>query len=1147
MIYPEKLTIWENFPGLKNYLLAMKLSVIFCFLGIFQVSASIYSQNTKLSFAYKDKSVKEILIDIEKNTDFRFFYNENYINLDRKVSMIGTNKPVEQILTELLALSDAKFKVLENNLVVIAPKELMQQKVVTGIVTDSKTGAALAGVNVLVKGTTIGAITDLNGKYSITLPDVKGILVFSYVGYQIREYPVSENSIIDIALDEEMLDLDEIVVVGYGSQKKVNLTGAVSNVNSSVLKDRPLTNLAQGLEGTIANLNIDPISGQPGQAASFNIRGYTGLGIFESPLILVDGVIMDPNLINPSDVESVSVLKDAASSAIYGARAAFGVVLITTKSGKKNQLFKVNYNSNFSFSSPTRYPKIANSWETLLYEQSAFGVSQVSQDYKDELYAHYLDPSKPYATLQGNSWLYYANTDWYKEALLNQAASNKQDINFSGGTDKITYYVSGGMQNQGGLFRYGNDNYKKYNFRSDLHFDLKSWLSFNFKATYTNTDYNAPDNNYLGGGSYWNNIIKMPVTYPVTNPDGQWDTQLSNPIQFLSDGGRDIKLASDSWVVLGTELRPFPGFKIKGDFSVNYNASNEQAYLKELYTTLPNGIVTPTAWTTNPYVTQTNATVNYNALNIWSEYEKTIAVKHYMKFLVGFNQEKNSNRMFSAQKYDPVDANVGEIALSTGQSIANSGASEWAVRGLFFRLNYIFDEKYLLEINGRYDGSSKFPINDRFGFFPSLSLGWRISNESFMKWMKPLVNELKLRASYGSLGNQNVSGNYPYISNLNFYMEDPGSHYLRWSHYLDGAIPMAVDPAGLVSPNLTWVKINALNLGLDFSIFKNRLSLSFDCYQRETKGILGSQEAPAILGTTPPLQNLYNMETRGWEFACTWKDYIMGSLSYNIGFNLSDSKGIVTKYDANPTKYIFDYYNGETMGDIWGWKTDGLFQSNAEATAWENKYKQSLIFGTPPGGWMAGDMKFVDVNKNGVIDIGTETVSNPGDRIIIGNNTPRYRFGFTAGMQWKGFDLTSFFQGVGKRDWQMGSGDNSLVFWGPGGGAWDYNLNYWSPTNTAGYYPRVGGIRVSETTMYLQNAAYIRFKSLVLGYTLPKAIFNKIGVEAFRVYCSGQNLWTYTKLCKGLDPEGISDPTGWGDGEVYPIQKALSVGLNVTF
>ena len=1126
--------------------LIMRLSVLICLMAALQISANTHSQTKRISLNVNNIDIREAFREIERSSGLSFLYFDEAIQVKKNITLITNNRPIGEVLEELLKDTKLTYKLMDNKFIVISPINIIQQQKITGIITDATTNEPIIGANVIIEGTTIGVVTDVAGKFSLDIIKPDAVLVVSYLGYNSERVSLNGQLSLIIKLIPDITKLEEVVVVGYGTQKKVNLTGAISNVSSDVLKDRPLTSLGQGLQGAIANLNIAPIDGQPGRAASFNIRGYTGIGTSEAPLILVDGVIMDANLINPSDVASVTVLKDAASSAIYGARAAYGVILITTKIGKKNQPFKVNFTSNFSFGQPTRFPKVANSWETLLYEQSAFGVAQVSQDYKDKLYAHFTDPSQPFAYVQGNSWKYFANTDWYNEAMLNRASSNKQDINFTGGTDKITYFVSGGLQDQGGLFKYGNDGYKKYNFRSDIKIDLKSWISFNFKSIYTNTDYNAPSDSY-GIGSYWHGIVKMPSSYPVKNPDGEWDTDLTNPIQFLSDGGRYIKQSSDSWVVFGTEIRPFAGFKIKGDFSVNYNAENARDHKKDLYTKLPTGIIMPTVYTTSPFAFQQNSTGKYNALNIWSEYETTLAEKHYLKFLVGFNQEHNSSRWFNAKRYDPVNSNIGEINLASGLMEANSGSGDWSVRGAFVRLNYIFNDKYLLEINSRYDGSSKFPKNDRFGIFPSLSLGWRISKESFMQWMQPMVNELKLRASYGSLGNQNVSGNYPYIANMHFTENDPGNHNFRLSHFLDGTRPMGVDPSGLVSPSLTWVKINALNFGLDFSMFKNRLSLAFDIYNRESNGILGTMAAPAILGTDPPLQNLYNMETRGWEITFAWRDQITKNLTYNVGLNLSDYVGKITKYDSNPTNYIFDYYKGGKIGEIWGWQSDNLFQTNDEAIAWENQYKQSLIFGTPPGGYMAGDMKFEDINNNGAIEKGTETLDNPGDRKIIGNNTPRYSFGITTGLQWKGFDLSAFFQGVGKRDWQMGSGSNSSVFWGPEGRAFDYNLDYWSATNPSAYYPRVNGIKEAGTTRYIQNAAYIRLKSLIIGYTIPKTVYKRIGIDEFRIYCSGQNLWTYTKLIKGVDPEGIVDPQGWGDGEVYPIQKALSVGLNITF
>ena len=1145
----------------KRNFLTMKITTILLFSACLTATADGHAQNITLS-ANKVK-LEKIFNEIRKQTGYVFFYDARVLQGATPVSIHVKNGSIEEVLKESLQDQPLDFSIerktitifkkggysLDRNPTVgtLMPLPALLNEI-KGIVKDEK-GNPLPGVSVIVKGTTKGTSTGTDGSFSIEA-NAGEVLEFTMVGYQKKSVTVGQASNINVVMDIETLLADEVVVVGYGTQKKEDLTGAISSVSASVLKDRPLTSLGQGLEGTIANLNISPVDGQPGRASTFNIRGYTGLGVSESPLILVDGVIMDPDLVNPADVASVTVLKDAASAAIYGARAAFGVILITTKHGNKNQTPKLNYSGNLSSNSPTRIPKIANSWDTYNYLQSAFGAVPATQDYVDKLHAHFIDPTKPDAELVGNSWVYYSNTNWYHEAVLNHALTNNHDLNVSGGSDKITYYFSGGLLDQGGLYRYGNDSYKKYNFRSDVTFELKSWISLNFKGSYTRTDDDAPTYSY-GQGPWWHDLIRIPNTLPVKNPDGQWDTnngQVTNPIQFLSDGGRDIQQTTDNWVVVGTEIRPFAGFKIKGNVSTNSSPYNERDYKKELFTTLPNGIVTPTTWTTNPYASQTNTTYNYYAINAWGEYEKTFNKLHYFKALLGYNQEKASTRSFNALRFNPITPDVGEISLSTGDMQTNSSAGDWAVRGAFFRLNYIFNEKYLLEVNGRYDGTSKFPKGDRYGFFPSISGGWRISNESFMGWMKPLVNQLKLRASYGTLGNQNVSSDYPYISTMSYYTMT-GSN----ATFQDGNQINFVQPAGLVSPTLTWEKLTTLDFGVDYSMLANRLNLTFDWYNRETDGILGTQAAPAILGTDPPLQNLYDMDTKGWELTYSWRDQINKNLSYNVGFNLSNYTGKVLKYDANPTNYIFDFYKGETIGDLWGWKVDGLFQSDAEAAAWEAANKQSLVFGTPPGGWKAGDMKFDNVNGKNGLDQGSEAKADPGDRIIIGNNTPKYSFGFTAGVQWKWLYVDAFFQGVGKRDWQMGSGDNSLMLFGPEGSsgqqrlAWDYNLDYWRPDNPSAYFPRVGGIRVAETTRYLQNAAYIRLKSLVVGFNIPERLIQRVGIGAVRIYFSGQNLWTYTKLIKSVDPEGLVDPYNYDPGSVYPIQKSLSVGLNVTF
>lgn len=1021
---------------------------------------------------------------------------------------------------------------------------VQQDNACTGVVVDQN-GETVIGASVVVKGTTNGTITGLDGDFSI--PNVKkgDVIVVSYVGYMNSEI-IWEGKPLKIALKEDSKTLDEVVVVGYATVKKANLTGAVSAVDDKVLADRPIVNLGQGLQGTIPNLNITT-SGQPGKGSSFNVRGETSIN-GGSPLVLVDGVQMDPNLINPQDVASVSVLKDAASASIYGARAAYGVILITTKSGRKNMPTQVSFDASVSFNSPTTRPEYMNSMEYAHWMNAAnnttSGRDLLSQEEMEHIEAYFYDPvnnlpvfvakdpsSWQYGNCQAGKYAYCGNTDWMKEMYKKTYPVQKYNVNINGGSDKATYYTSVGYMDQGSLMRYGDEGFRKFNMVNNINYDINNWMHVSMKTSYIRTELDGLAQDAVHGESWIGNDTQPLM--PVKHPDGNWSGQgnYTNFAAVLDEMGSRKTTKNDFWNTLALKLTPLKGLTINMDYTFNYYAEHGKVHRKTFNEYGIDGKFLQVFQHSRPSgVSESQANDTYNAFNLFGDYELTLG-KHYFKVMAGYNQETKHTRGFSASRDELISNDLPSMNAATGEKYVGNSDDSWATRSGFFRVNYSFADRYLLEVNGRYDLSSKFPKDDRSVFSPSFSLGWKLSEES---WFKQTTNgffdELKIRASYGSLANQALdNGWYAYLSNY-------GTGTL--GYIMGGKQPQYVLPGGLVSNTVTWEKVTQWDLGLDFVILQNRLKGTFDYYQRKTTDMLGpGRILPNILGMSEPLENAADMVTRGWELALTWNDQLDNGLHYSVGFNLSDTRAEITKYD-NPTKSLSSpYYEGQIVGDIWGYESS-LFQSADEIASAPDQSKLDGGISKVPG-----DIRFMDIDGNGVVDYGENTVDKPGDMKIIGNNKARYRYGFNISADWKGFDLGIFFQGVGKRDLML-----PYTFKWQYGSVWQVPTavgnDYWREDNAGGWLPvaRFNGSRAlgQNQTRYLLDASYLRLKSLSFGYTLPVSLTKQWGIQKCRVYFTGENLLTFKHTPEGFDPE-LDDPYK------YPQQKSLALGLNVVF
>lgn len=1024
----------------------------------------------------------------------------------------------------------------------VSNPEMVQERV-TGTVTDAS--GPVIGATVMQKGTTNGTITDMDGKFSLDGVKKGDVIQITYIGYIMQEITYTGKPI-QVTLLEDSKKLDEVIVVGYATVKKANLTGAVSAVDSKILEDRPIINLGQGLQGTIPNLNITT-SGQPGKGSTYNVRGETSIN-GGSPLVLVDGVEMDPNLINPQDVASVSVLKDAASASIYGARAAYGVILISTKTGKKNMPTQVSLDASISFNSPTTRPSYMNSMEYANWMNAANNLTNgrdlFSADEMEHITAYFNDPannSPVFVTNDPNSWQYgncqagkYAycgNTDWMKEMYKKNYPVQKYNVNISGGSDKATYYTSVGYTDQGSLLRHGNEGFRKFNMVNNINYNINNWLNVSMKTSYIRTELSGIVQDGVHGESWVGNDTQPLM--PVKHPDGNWAGQgnYTNFAAVLDEMGSRKTTKNDFWNTLALKLTPLKGLSINMDYTFNYYSEHNKNHIKSFNEYGVDGNFLQVFQYSKPngvFEGQNNDT--YNAFNFFGDYERTFG-KHYFKVMAGYNQETKHTRYFYAQRQNLISNDLPSMNSATGEKYVGNSDDSWATRSGFFRVNYTYADRYLLELNGRYDLSSKFPKNDRAVFNPSFSVGWKLSEES---WFKNPTNgffdELKFRGSYGSLANQALdNGWHAYLSNYS-----SGT----MAYIMGGIQNQTVSPGGLVSSSITWEKVTQWDLGLDFAILNSRLQGTFDYYQRSTTGMLGAGKVlPNILGTNEPEENAADMVTRGWELSLSWNDRLENGLHYNVSFNLSDTQAEITKFD-NPTKSLSSpYYEGQILGDIWGYEST-LFQSQAEIDAAPD---QSQLDGGIKK--VLGDIRFINQNGDNVLDNGENTVDNPGDMKIIGNNKARFRYGFNISGDWKGFDLGIFFQGVGKRDlmlpntfkWQYAS-----QWQVPTAAAQDY----WREDNTSALFPVArfnGGTALSKNqTRYLQNAAYLRLKSLSVGYTIPQTLTQQWGIQKCRIYFSGENLLTFKHTPEGFDPE-LDDPYK------YPQQKSLSVGINVVF
>ncbi len=1001
----------------------------------------------------------------------------------------------------------------------------------TGTVTDSA-GMPMPGVTVLAKGTKLGAQTNGAGQFNLQVPS-GSTLVFSFTGYLPQEIPVGSRTSFNISMNTDIKQLQSFVVVGYGTKQKENLTGAVSSVNAEVIKARPIANALSALQGEIPGVVIQRASGRPGaESFDLNVRGYSSTNGGNSPLVLIDGVPGDINLLNPDDIQSIDVLKDAAAS-IYGARAAGGVFIITTKRGQKGKP-RINYSTNMAITKLSGMMKSPTNYEMAVMDNEANIHNGAAPMYTPDLLQRILnnDPNPIPHPLYDGWMLFFTNTNWIHEVMEN-GFQQKHNINVTGGGENSSYYLSGGYTDTRGVIRYANDNNKRYNLRLNYDYDFSKRIRLETKVSFENQK--RSDIGGLGDWVITEAVFGMP-NHPVYTKDGK----------FFAQGGWGNAVAQAKEAVpstyntrnLNTNFKLtaeiLDGLKLNLQAGINHSAQNDEDVAKSvpLYNWEGDLAYYTIADPNTNSAAKRHSDNTYRNYTGYLQYGKVFN-RHNIEVMAGASHEENDYDEFGARRDNYIVQGPWALNLGgTGNMTNYGGGFKWAISSMFSRVSYSYDNKYLLEANVRYDGSSRFEPDRRWGWFPGISAAWRISREGFLRDIR-MLNDLKLRVSYGRTGNQEGIGYYDYLNLIRLGRSYPYP-------FGPGLQGQSAAVAGIVSTDRTWETLINKNIGVDATLLDARLNFSFDYFIKTNKDLLIPVTYPSVLGAVAPYSNSGELRTRGFETSLSWKDKI-GQVEYSARLLLSDAQNEVVYYGGADT-YVPGLNNireGYPINTYFAYVFDGLIRTPQELEA----YKK---LGGVPSDIGIGDAKFKDVNGDGKISPTGDKAGDDGDVINAGTITPRYSYGINLSAKYKGFDLGIFLQGVGKRSvFRIGEYAMPWSDW------WRqppqfYYKQTWNEDRQDAYYPRLshGSIRYwnyQPSTLQEINGAYIRLKNLQFGYSLPTSLLSRWSISQARVYFSGQDLWEAHHVKGGWDPE--ASVTGFN----YPFQRFYSFGLDVTF
>lgn len=1177
--------------------------------------ANIAASAQTLNIQKSRITVSEAIAELNRVENYSVVVNSDEVDLTKVVSISARNATIQNVLDQIFAGQDVSY-VIDGKQISVTKKaakpakETASPRSLKGVIVD-QSGEPLIGASILIKGTTKGFITDIDGNFELTGVSFPLTMVVGYIGMKDREILLSgkESSPYKVTLSETDNSLDEVVVVGYGTQKKSSLSGAVSVVSGKELSNRPVVSSANALQGIDPATNISFGTGSPEGGYSINIRGALSLNN-GSPLVIADGVEVSLSQINPNDIESISILKDASSCAIYGTKASAGVVLITTKQGKRGDNARITYNGRVGWQSNTTstdfistgYDHVSvvnlfmnNSSDTthdiFQYTESNGGLQMLYERRNDKVE----NPDRPWTIVDENTgkYMYYGNFDWYGYIYRRTRPQTEHNISISGGSEKISYYASGRYLYQKGMMKLADDTYSNYSFRGKVSVTPKKWLKYSFNAAFDKNDYKYGGyyNYEQEFGALQSNICAAWLPF---NPDGtivSYVNQLAKNSPMgggrvgILSAGRDTNSKGNEYFTLNNSLviNFTPDFYVTASYdfrtrnrlykyrSMTYDYSQQEGVIKTAAATGANE---------NMY-REINYGYKGHNVNIYATYEKAFKGGHNFKVVAGGQYEYYRSVSTDTKNTDLTSDQLGTFEVATGTPVVSQSISAYKTLGFFARANYDYKNKYIAELSARGDGSSRFAPSSRWAFFPSGSLAWRISEENFYAPVKKVMNNAKVRLSVGSLGNQQVD-NYAYIEQVT----SNNTFDYAFDSDLKATYAKVSDP---ISQDLTWETITTYDVGLDLSFLDNRLTFTGDYYIRYTKNMLTpSLTLPSTFGAKTPKKNCADLRTNGWEMMVSWNDSfkLAGKpFSYNVSATLGDYITTITKYH-NPDGLLptyngyssasSNYYVGMRLGEIWGYHVDGLFRTDREAAAYEAAIDYSSVNsrikqGTPECGnyLRAGDPRFVDVNGDGKISQGSGTLKDHGDMSIIGNSLPRYNYSFRAGFNWMGFDVSVFFQGVGHRDWYANTSSDSSKsasdFWGPYAFpvtsfiSKTFMDNVWSETNRNAYFPRPRGYNAYGTgalghinDRYMVNLAYLRLKNITVGYSLPSKWMKKIHMEQIRIYFVGENLCYWSPLKKyslTMDPEiaGTSGTNTSGTGVGYAYPRTFSCGIEVKF
>ncbi len=1127
-----KKKVWDHasgglFPDAYKILLKMKLTLCIILLSIFTTIASeTYSQSKKLSLDLKNETVENVLGNIESQSDFYFLYSAELVNVNRKVNINVKESTIEQILEQLFADTDINYSIKGRQIVLsteVISGSGQQNRSVEGKVTDSS-GAPLPGVSVVIKGTTTGVITDMDGKYSLAKVPENATLQFSFVGMKTQEFLVGNKTSINIVLVEETIGLDEVVAVGYGTQKKVNLTGSVASVDMAKISEvRPITNVSSGLAGLVPGLYVKSGNNVPGSDASLLIRGQGTLGTLanSSPLVIVDGVESSFNSITPQDIATISVLKDAASSSIYGSRAANGVILITTKRGEKGKI-KFNYDgyvSGQSVAHKTHF--VSSNADYMEMQNEALRNSGTATMFSDA-------NIKNWREHDGENSLEWPSTDW-ANAVFRTSWTTNHNLSISGGTDSMNSFLSFNYQDTPGIIE--NTGYKKYAVRANNEMSVTNWLKvgINLNAAFINKQ--AGISNV---SSFFESTSNCVPSIVIKGPDGKWGGTNNSeenlggclsPLSYLYRYTGEDKTSNfnSKFSVLLTPVK-----NLTVNASYHYNFSDQKTV------SIPNNLV---GWNfqTNqitinmantPSVTDKDTRQLRNFMDVVASYENKVLNKLYYKIMAGASQEQYKTEWFSGMRNNLIDVGLDQLNACTGSAEAYGSLSDWSMQSYFGRLNLSWADKYLFEFNYRRDGSSRFADSNRWGGFPSLSAGWNISEEPFMASVKQSwLDNLKIRASWGSLGNNSV-GNYATVSTMS------GSQYVLNGKPVDGFI------GNLVNGNLKWESTFVNNVALDFTI-KNKLSGSIDYYNKLTKNILAQLPIPLENGlVSAPYQNSARVRNSGIEINLGWQDHIK-NVGYFVKGNFTYNKNNVVRFKGGErsidgTTMIQEGYGINTQ---FVRKVDRIVQTDEDVALVQDIIKKAPAGKNPfPNGVpVKGDLLYKDMNDDGLI--------NDDDRVPVGHGAnPRFMYGLSFGANWNGFDFSCQMDGISGINAYYNNDFYTVTLRVPQIINKKIADGRWYDGRTDAKFPRLTNKSVTKNVLnsdfWVMNNSFLKIRNIQFGYTIPSRYTQRAGISRLRIYSTLENFFTITNY-PGLDPEVT--------GMNYPQMKQAVFGINLSF